>query len=188
MRRCILVATVPVHYNPTINASSGKNFTVADLNVRGELQLKAQYDYASLEQIPMAAELIVMLATVMYRSPDAFEADILRPGLQFRWRASAETAGIATLRCDGQLASLSLLATGIDESADTITLTAFQNHLLRQLHDTGTEPAFALLDLPERPLVATINFLSPPEPDDRLAVALADRCFAAAYFRYHQRA
>jgi hypothetical protein len=44
------------------------------------------------------------------------------------------------------------------------------------------------MDLTERPLVATINFFSPADEADRLAVALCDRCFAAAYFRTHNLA
>ena len=65
---------------------------------------------------------------------------------------------------------------------------AFQRHLLTELRDTGYEPAFALLDLHQRPLVATVAFASPPDPQRQLLVALADRCFAAAYFRYLQLA
>ena len=56
---------------------------------------------------------------------------------------------------------MSLLACGLDPSADKITLEAFQQHLLRELHDTGYEPAFALTEIEERPLVATINFAAP---------------------------
>jgi hypothetical protein len=165
-----------------------KNFTVADLNVHGELQLKQAYEYASLEQIPLAAELIVTMATSIYASPGEFEIKLLRPGMAFRWKAVSDTSGIASLRSEGELASISLLASGIDADADNITLSAFQSHLLRQLHDSGVEPAFALMNLPERPLVATINFLSPPDERDRMIVALADRCFAAAYFRSLQLA
>ena len=165
-------------------------FIVADLNVRGELQLKAQYRYEQLERIGGTTGLIAHLSGNLYRSPEEFET--LLPGAQstmnFRWRASAPTSGIATLRSDGKLASLSLLATGLNPDADRLTLEAFQRHLLREWHDTGFEPAFALLDLVERPLIATINFLSPGEQGDQILVALADRCFAAAYFRYHQLA
>lgn len=165
-------------------------FVVADLNVRGELQLKAAYRYEQLEQIDGATPLIAHLSAHLWRSPEEFETAL--PGglsaMQFRWRASAPTAGIATLRSDGQLASLSLLASGIDPDADRITLEAFQRHLLREWHDTGTEPGFALLDLNARPLVATINFQGPIAPGDQFLVALADRCFAAAYFRYQQLA
>ena len=60
-----------------------------------------------------------------------------------------------------------------------------QRHLLAELHDTGLEPAFDLINIPTRPLVATINFRSPPDQRDQVIVALADRCFAASYFRYH---
>lgn len=156
--------------------------------MHGELQLKETYDYASLEQIPLASELIVELATSLYRSPDEFEIALAGRPVSFRWKAVADTAGIGTVRCEGVLASLSLLASGRDQDADSITLAAFQSHLLRQLHDSGTEPSFALLNLPERPLSATINFRSPPDQRDRTVVALADRCFAAAYFRWLQLA
>ncbi len=56
-----------------------------------------------------------------------------RPALVMRWRASAPTAGIATLRAGGRLASVSLLASGKDAEADHITLDAFQRHLLTEL-------------------------------------------------------
>jgi len=36
----------------------------------------------------------------------------------------------------------------------------------------------------DRPLVAVVAFAAPPEQTDQVLVALADRCFAAAYFRY----
>ena len=88
------------------------------------------------------------------------------------------------MRHNGELMSLSLLASGLDADADTITLNAFQSHLLRELRDTRFEPAFDLTNLLERPLVATINFRSPELPADQQVVALVDRCFAAAYFRF----
>jgi hypothetical protein len=164
------------------------DFLVADLNVKGELQLQEPYSYEALEHIPGAGELIARCSGALWRTPDHFEMP-LNPAtahLSLRWSASAPTAGIATIRFDENLVSLSLLATGIEADADTITIQAFQTHLLRELHDTGVEPSFALLDLKQRPLVATINFRSPPHAADQHVVALADRCFAAAYFRYHR--
>jgi hypothetical protein len=165
-------------------------FTVADLTVTGELQAKAPYSYSLLEQIPGALDLITHFATSLWRSPEEFELPLPPPqrDITVRWRSSAQTAGIATIRCREALASVSLLATGVDADADTITLRAFQQHPLRELRDTSFEPAFALMDLHERPLVATINFFSPPDESDRLTVALCDRCFAAAYFRTHNLA
>jgi hypothetical protein len=161
-------------------------FTVADLNVQGELQAKAEYTYATLEQIPGALELITHFATALWRSPQEFELPFPPPQrhLWARWSASAESAGITTIRFgDDELASVSLLACGLDRDADHITLDAFQRHLLRELRDTSYEPGFDLVNIKERPLVATVNFASPPQEVDRLTVALADRCFAAAYFR-----
>ena len=164
-------------------------FVVADLNARGELQLKAEYRYAELEQIPGAVELIGHFSGQLYRSPDEFEGPLPVAGttLSFRWRSASPSSGIATLRAGGDaggLASVSLLASGVSENTDTLTLAIFQRHLLRELHDTGFEPAFALVELKERPLSATFNFRTPDAQIDRLVTALADRCFAASYFRY----
>ena len=55
---------------------------------------------------------------------------------------------------------------------------------MSELRDTGYEPALDLLNLKQRPLIATVALWSPADPTDQLLVALADRCFAAAYFRY----
>jgi hypothetical protein len=167
-----------------------KNFYVADLNAKGELEDVAPYAYGDLERIPGAADVITEMATHLWRQPDEFEAPLLigQKDLTLRWRAVAPTAGIATVRFDGTLASVSLLASGLNPEADQITLQAFQRHLLTELRDTGYEPAFALMDLKQRPLVATVGFASPPEPVRQLLVALADRCFAAAYFRFLQLA
>lgn len=103
--------------------------------------------------------------------------------MTLRWKAASPSSGIATVRCNGKLSSLCLLVAGIDGQSDHVTLSAFQLHLVRELHDTGIEPAFDVMELPERPLVASIHFEAPTEAEDRRAFALADRCFAAAYFR-----
>ncbi len=167
-----------------------RRFYVADFNVRGEMGALEEYRYDDLERIPGAGELIVRFSTALYRSPQTFELALpaVRADTTFRWLASAPTAGIATLRTAGELTSLSLLASGTDAQADHLTFEAFQHHLLRELHDTGVEPSFALLDLKHRPVVATINFKSPHEQADQLVAALADRCFAASYFRYQNLA
>jgi hypothetical protein len=171
-------------------AETPRHFFVADFDVRGDLRALAEYRYEDLERIPGAAELIVRFSTALYRSPQAFELALpsAKSETNFRWLASADTAGIATLRTAGQLTSLSLLASGLNPQSDHLTLEAFQTHLLRELHDTGVEPSFALMDLKERPVVATINFASPQDQVDQLIAALSDRCFAASYFRYQNLA
>jgi hypothetical protein len=163
-------------------------FLVADLNVRGELEFREFYSYEILEHVPGAVDLIARSSAAIWREPALFEIPLstLPSPNTLRWAASAESSGIASVRHNGALMSLSLLASGLDSDADTITLNAFQSHLLRELHDTGFEPAFDLTNLAERPLVATINFHSPTMRADQEIVALADRCFAAAYFRYHK--
>jgi hypothetical protein len=166
--------------------STLRRFFVADLNAKGELRAEAEYRYEQLEQVPGAAELISACSAAVWRSPEELEIPLRPPNrrLTLRWRASAPTAGIATVRFGEELASLSLLCSGLDENADTVTLRAYQQHLLAELRDTGYEPAFALMELRQRPLVATVAFQAPTDPTDQLLVALADRCFAAAFFRY----
>jgi hypothetical protein len=167
-------------------------FHVADLNVRGEVQMQAEYGYPELEKIPGAADLIIHFSSQLYRQPKEFETTLPhgRAHMNFRWRAIApdDTAGMATLRSRQQLASVALLACGKNPDADRITFEAFQKHLVRELHDTGFEPAFGLMELKQRPLVAVMTFLEPEDEVDRLVLALCDRCFAAAFFRYHQLA
>ena len=164
-----------------------KTFQVADLNPQGELRASQTYDYATLERIPGCSDLIARFSGQLYQTPEQFELPLStsETPVTFRWSASAPTAGIATIRADEKLASISILATGLVPDADEITLSAFQRHLTHELHDTGFEPAFGLMELRERPMVATIAFESPEAELDQLIVALADRCFAAAYFRFH---
>ena len=162
-----------------------RRFFVSDLSSLGDIKATSEYTYEQLEKIPGAADLIIHFATTLYRAPDEFEAHL--PGsrsLTYRWCASAPTAGIATLRNNGALTSLALLASGINLDADHLTLEAFQKHLLRELHNTEFEPSFAMMEIKERPLVAIVPFEEPTGKVDQLLAALADRCFAAAYFRY----
>lgn len=163
-----------------------RRFFVADLSLRGDLKATAEYRYEQLEQVPGASDLIVEFATQIYRTPEQFEIPLARHKdyLSYRWRASSATTGITTLRNNGELASLAILASGMNCDADHLTLEAFQSHLLRELHGTPYEPAFGLREVPERPLVAVVAFAAPPDQVDQVVVALADRCFAAAYFRY----
>lgn len=162
-----------------------RRFFVTDLTALGDVVATAEYQYEQLERIPGAAELIVQFSTALYRSPQEFEIALtLAPQMTYRWLASAETAGISTLRENGELASLGLLASGINREADHLTLEAFQKHLLRELHNTEHEPSFAMMHIAERPLVAVVPFREPRDKPAQLVAALADRCFAAAYFRY----
>jgi hypothetical protein len=162
-----------------------RRFFVSDLSSTGDIVASAEYTYEMLEKVPGAAELIVHFSTNLYRSPQEFETSLPHvPTLAMRWLASAETAGIATLRNKGKLTSLALLVSGLNADADHLTLEAFAKHLLRELHGTAIEPSFALMEIAQRPLVASVAFAAPTDQTQQLVTALADRCFAAAYFRY----
>jgi hypothetical protein len=161
-----------------------KGFTAVDLSPQCEVRLTAQYEYALLEKIPGAAELISLLAGHVWRNPEEFETPLQQGSkLILRWRTSSQTAGIATVRDSQRTLSLSLVASGLDADGDHLTLDAFQRHAVRELHDTGFEPSFDLIELKQRPLIATIGLFVPADEKDRWVFALADRCFAAAYFR-----
>lgn len=163
-----------------------RSFCVADFDARGDLQRQAEFTYEDLERLPGAADLIGHFSGELWREPSEFEGPIPfgSPDLNARWYAASPTSGISTLRWESNLLSITLLASGLNADADRLTFGAFQQHLLRELHDTGFEPSFALLDLKQRPLAASFNFRSPPSPGDQLVTALADRCFAASYFRF----
>jgi hypothetical protein len=91
-----------------------------------------------------------------------------------------------TLRSKEQVVSVTVLASGISVDADNATIGALQQQLVHQLHGTKFEAAFSLIDLQERPLAATINITNPASTALQSTAAVADRCFAASYFRFLQ--
>lgn len=163
-----------------------RSFFVADLNTQGELRQVTEYDYASLERVPGAGDLIYRCSAELWKSPQEMEIPLSDDRRTFlRWRSTAESAGIATVRrAGGDLVSLSLLAAGLDPNADATTLDVLQKHLVRELRQTPFEPAFDLVQIKQRPLIATMTFASGKKTDEQMIEALADRSFAAAYFRY----
>ncbi|HEY1921755.1 MAG TPA: hypothetical protein VGG44_03235 [Tepidisphaeraceae bacterium] len=163
-----------------------RQFFVADLNTRGELREVTEYDYATLEKIPGAADLIGRCSGALWKSPEEMELVLSDEGRTLlRWRSTAASAGIATIRrVSGDLVSVSLLAAGQDAEAEKTTIAALQQHLVRELRQTPFEPAFDLIGLKQRPLLATMTFAEGGEEDEQMIEAMADRAFAAAYFRY----
>ena len=161
-----------------------REFHVADITPAGEVRAAETYEYELLERIDVAADLIALFSTWLWRSPDSFEVALPGARLHVRWRASSETTGVVTLRSDtGEVCSLAILLSGKDPQADMITIDVLQNHLVRQLHDSGFEPGFGLRGLDQRPLIATLSLLPPADLRDRGLFALWDRCFAASFFR-----
>jgi hypothetical protein len=161
-------------------------FYVADLNAQGELRQVTEYDYSTLERVAGASDLIGRCSGALWKSPDEMEVVLSDEGRTvLRWRATAGSAGIASIRrAAGDLVSISLLAAGRDPEADKTTLAALQQHLVRELRQTPFEPAFDLIELKQRPLLATMTFAADAEAGEPMIEALADRAFAAAYFRF----
>ena len=160
-----------------------RSFWIVDLTATGEIRLRQEYEYRLLEEIPGALDLITLFSTHLWRAPDEFVSHLPGGRLALRWRSCSETSGIATIWYRDALASLSILLCGTEPDHGADTLGPVQNYLLRELHDTGFEPAFDLMHIPERPLSATLNLRAPEEAGDQMVFALADRCFAASYFR-----
>jgi hypothetical protein len=161
------------------------SFYVADLTPQGELHSQEEYRYEELEMIPGAAELIGVFSGQFWQAQEEFTVK-LEGGMTCRLNHPSPTTGIATLRqSDDKLLTLSLLLTGLNADADQITLASLQTHILRELHGTPFEPAFSLLQITARPMVASIHLGLPDDPALRRTFALCDRCLAAAYFRYH---
>jgi hypothetical protein len=162
-------------------------FTVVDFTPQCEVRQKAVYEYALLEQIQGAPDLLGTFASEIWRAPESFEVRLsavpANTGLVFRWAASSETSGIASLRDATRTLSVSILASGKNAESDRLTLEAFQHFAVAELHDSGFEPSFQLLGIAERPMVATVGLFAPQEARDQWLFAIADRCFAAAYFR-----
>jgi hypothetical protein len=167
-------------------ASSMRIFFVADLNTQGELRQVTEYDYATLEQIPGASDLIGRCSGELYKSSEEMEVILSDTNkTQLRWRATAASAGVATIRrASGDLVSISLLAAGRDAEAEKTTFSVLQQHLVRELRQTPFEPAFDMMQLKQRPLLATITIAKASDAANPLVEAIADRSFAAAYFRY----
>jgi len=84
----------------------------------------------------------------------------------------------------GQTCFVWLTGKRAEQCADCITFETFQKHLVRELHGTPYEAAFDLLGMSQRPLLVTVEFHEPADKANQLLAALADRCFAAGYFRY----
>jgi hypothetical protein len=161
-------------------------FYVADLTVQGELRDITEYDYAALERIPGASDVIARCSGEIWKNPEQLDVILSELGkTQLRWRATSASAGVATVRrADGGPVSISLVVAGRDVEADATTLSVMQQHLVRELRQTPFEPAFDLIQIKQRPLIATMTFASGTSSEEPMIEAIADRCFAAAYFRY----
>jgi hypothetical protein len=160
-----------------------RGFYVVDLTGTGEIRLRERYDYETLERIDGASDLIGLFSSWLWRTPEEFDIPLPGGALNLRWRACSQSSGLATLRERERLISLSVLLSGRGADDDLATIKPLQLHLVRELHDTGYEPAFDLMSLTERPLLASMNFGLPQGVADRHLFALCDRCFAASYFR-----
>ena len=175
----IPATTCPVQHPP---------FHVFDLNAQGELQLSAKYSYEDLELLPGTADLIGLFSGRLYANPGEWQTSLSPTSLKLRFFPTSSTSALATLSERDKTLSLSVLLTGINKDSDQLTISSVQSHLLRELHGTPFEPSFSLLNLQERPMVASIHLALPENPDARALFAIADRCLAAAYLRFNRLA
>ena len=106
-----------------------RRFFIADVTVAGDLRALAEYRYEQLELIPGAAELIGTVSGAIWRQPLEFEVPLHeeRTRLVLRWRASAATAGVATVWDGAELASVSLAWTRTSATCSTSCATLDTN-------------------------------------------------------------
>src|ERR1700733_11335281 len=65
-------------------------FFVADLNTQGELRQITEYDYATLERVPGASDLMGRCSGELWKNPDQMEVHLSDAGQTLlRWRATA---------------------------------------------------------------------------------------------------
>ena len=163
-------------------------FHVYDLTAQGELQLSAKYSYEDLELLPGTADLIGHFSGRLYANPGEWQTNLSPTPLKLRFFPPSSTSALATLSERDKTLSLSVLLTGINKDSDQLTINTVQSHLLRELHGTPFEASFSLLNLAERPMIASVHLALPESPDALPFFAVADRCLAAAYFRFHRLA
>src|SRR5579872_5416092 len=63
----------PDHRSLIKGSSPMQPFFVADLNTQGELREITEYDYAALERIPGATDLIARCSGELYKNPEEME-------------------------------------------------------------------------------------------------------------------
>jgi hypothetical protein len=99
--------------------------------------------------------------------------------LELQW-TSYGTAAMATFWARAPVTT-SALAAGLDAGEDRDVLQALQSLILHFHGDSPLEPAFDVLAIPDRPLLATVPIPAPPTPDMGI-IADAETCLAAAFF------
>jgi hypothetical protein len=123
------------------------------------------------------------------QSPAGFETKLHDPRggrpMLIRWRPHSQTAGTAEFWMNGTLAARSLLLCGVEKSAEWRALRQFNREAPRRWRTADDDPRAAprLLQLHERPLYASIIFLDKNDATRRVVLLIAQRAFAAAYFR-----
>lgn len=88
----------------------------------------------------------------------------------------------ATFWSRGAPITTSALASGHDAADDWAVLAALHDLMLQFFRDSPFEPSFVLLDVAERPLLATLPIPAPTICPDIGIIADAETCLAAAFF------
>lgn len=102
--------------------------------------------------------------------------------VRLRWTA-ARTAAVATFYAAGELATSSVLLSGVREADDAAAAAAFRGLVTRAFSGTPAEPGFDVLGLARRPLVASLPWPNPAvAPADLGLIADMETCLAAAWF------
>ncbi len=147
--------------------------------VIGSVHSRRTHDTAGL--VPGAVE---VFRSMLDRHGDNFREPLPIPAfahIGLSWTRQG-TAAVASFWARGDPVTTSALAPGLDAGDDHAALDGIQSLVLHFHGDSPSEPAFDLLTIADRPLLATVPIPVPSNRADMAIIADMETCLAAAFF------
>jgi hypothetical protein len=154
-----------------------------DITIQLDGRQRSQRQHESTALVRGAVEVfryMLETGTANFRRPMAHK-DFTR--IQLQWTQETWSAAVATFWVGQIPLTTSALASGRDAAADQEVLRAAQGLVLKFFGDSPVEPAFDLLRIEERPVIASVVLPVPLSLHEDLGlVADMETCLAAAFF------
>ena len=139
--------------------------------------------------VPCNTEAVELITGLLRENDQTLHADLPELFTGFpptvSWTAWSPTAGELVVRCSRETLSRSLLLCGVDPGAERLALRRFNKEAPKRggwMRDEPDDPP-RILSVKERPLLMSIMLFDKNAPSLFWCANLAQRCFAAAYFR-----
>lgn len=171
----------------------GQHYTITfgrDLEVwKHTAQGWVDCDVTRTSDMELSVKPIEPIETALRASPDGFS--ILLPQtmgnpVTLCWRAASRTAGVVEFTLGRALAARSLVLCGVEKAAEREVLRAFNKQARRwgNVWIRYGEGDPRIYSIKERPLMVTVFHVDKNDHERQLGVGIAQRAFAAAYFRF----